>query len=306
MPSIIRTDYVANSNDSYWLANASAPMAAKPPIVGPIDTVQNLRTRAGVLAIEAALSGHGPSPGAKISPLTVEAMLYRNEDLAAELVLPDLERVCGDRTPVKKADGRTIDITHACAVLAAWDRRMDLQSVGPQLFIEFWKRAETTAVWATPFDPKDPIHTPRGLRADPQSVVKLRAALADAVADLADAKISIDAPWGEVQVATRGGLRIPVHGGAGRDGVLNAQESREIAGVGFVPYHGSSYIQAATFDAEGPVVDAILTYGQSTDPSSPHFADQTRLFSQKQWVRLPFSKSQIGSDPGVTRKIVHD
>jgi acyl-homoserine-lactone acylase len=306
MPSIIRTDYVANSNDSYWLANASAPMAGKPPIIGPIDTIQNLRTRAGVLAIEAALAGHGPSPGAKISPLTVEAILYRNEDLAAELVLPDLGRVCGDGAPIKTAGGRTVDITHACAVLAAWDRRMDLHSVGPQLFIEFWKRAQTASVWATPFDPKDPIHSPRGLSADPQTVVKLRAALADAVADLADAKISIDAPWGEVQVATRGGLRIPVHGGEGGDGVLNAQESRKIAGVGFVPYHGSSYIQAATFDVEGPVVDAILTYGQSTDPSSPHFADQTQLFSHKQWVRLPFSKSQIAADRSITRKIVHD
>ena len=32
----------------------------------------------------------------------------------------------------------------------------------------------------------------------------------------------------------------------------------------------------------------ILTYSLSPNPDSPHFADQTMLFSQKQWVNLPF------------------
>ena len=39
----------------------------------------------------------------------------------------------------------------------------------------------------------------------------------------------------------------------------------------------------------GPVADALLSYSQSTDPASPHYADQTRTFSAKRWHRLPFS-----------------
>ena len=51
-----------------------------------------------------------------------------------------------------------------------------------------------------------------------------------------------------------------------------------------------------TFDAKGPVAEAILTYDQSTDPASPHYADQTLLHARKQTVRLPFSAAEIAAD----------
>ena len=99
MPSLIRTDYVANSNDSYWLANASAPAAQQEPIIGPVGIAQNLRTRSGILTIEGQIAGQGPAQGSKIDPAAVQAMLYRNDNLAAELVLPDLGHACGDSRP---------------------------------------------------------------------------------------------------------------------------------------------------------------------------------------------------------------
>ena len=43
LPHTIRTDYVENSNDSYWLANPSDPFPAYSPIIGDIDTEQGLR-----------------------------------------------------------------------------------------------------------------------------------------------------------------------------------------------------------------------------------------------------------------------
>lgn len=306
MPSVIRTDYVANSNDSYWLANGSAPVTGQPAIVGPTGTPQNLRTRNGLLAIAARLSGKDGLPGNKVDPAAVKAMLYRNSNLAAELVMPDLGTACADGPAPVVAD-KPVDIRRACEILTRWDRRMDETSVGPQLFIEFWKDAEKIpGVWATPFDAADPINTPRGLKSDAATTAKLRQALANAVSRLNAANVAIDAPWGEVQVATRGGLRIPVHGGEGSDGVLNAQQAKLVPGIGLVPYHGSSYIQVVTFDAKGPVVDAILTYSQSTDPDSPHFADQTRLHAQKGWVTLPFSKAAIAANAAKVTKVVSD
>ena len=182
---------------------------------------------------------------------------------------------------------------------------MNLDSVGAHLFIEFWRNAETIpGVWATPFNAADPVHTPRGLSAEPAITSKILGALAKAVDLLETAKVPLDAPWGQVQVAVRGDQRIPVHGGEGEDGVLNAQQSKLIPGVGYVPYHGSSYIQVVTFDAKGPIADAILTYDQSTDPASPHYADQTLLHAKKGWVRLPFHKADIAADNGVTHKVI--
>ncbi len=306
MPMFVRADYVANSNDSYWLANPRAPRTGQPPIIGPADVVQNLRTRAGVQEIEARLAGTDGLPGRRVDAAAVEAMLYRNKDLAAELVLEDVKTVCGGGASGVTSAGRTVDLSRACAVLAGWDRRMDLTSVGPQLFIEFWRDAQKIpGLWTTPFDAKDPVHTPRGLRANDASVaLAVRAALAEAVTRLEAARIPLDAPWGRVQLAVRGGVDIPVHGGEGPDGVLNAQQSKVVPGVGFVPFHGSSYIQVVGFDEKGPVADAILTYSQSTDPASPHFADQTRLHVQKRWVRLPFTAAEIAADPARTRETV--
>jgi acyl-homoserine-lactone acylase len=34
MPSLLRDDYVANMNDSYWLANPKAPLTGYPDIMG--------------------------------------------------------------------------------------------------------------------------------------------------------------------------------------------------------------------------------------------------------------------------------
>jgi acyl-homoserine-lactone acylase len=308
MPSQIRTDYVANSNDSYWLANGQAPMAAQSPVVGPTAIAQNLRTRSGLMEIAARLDGSDGLPGKNVDPAAVEAMLYRNKNLAADLVLDDLARLCATPPSVTLASGKAVDLTQACGVLAKWDRRMNVDSVGPQLFIEFWKLAERIpGVWATPFDPADPIHTPRGLKTDGEIGGKITQALAKAVDLLDTAKIPLDAPWGQVQFALAGDQHIPVHGGEGSDGVLNAQQSTLNPAVGgYVPFHGSSYIQVVTFDAKGPVADAILTYSQSTDPASPHFADQTLLHSRKVWTKLPFHKADVDASPGVTHKTIQE
>jgi len=46
-----------------------------------------------------------------------------------------------------------------------------------------------------------------------------------------------------------------------------------------------------------PVGSTILTYSESSNPTSPHFADQTKLFSKKQFLPDRFCQSQISADP---------
>ena len=40
----------------------------------------------------------------------------------------------------------------------------------------------------------------------------------------------------------------------------------------------------------------ILTYSESANPNSKHFADQTRMFSQKKWIDPPFCARQVKRD----------
>jgi len=48
-----------------------------------------------------------------------------------------------------------------------------------------------------------------------------------------------------------------------------------------------------------PVGSTILTYSESSNPTSPHFADQTKLFSKKQFLPDPFCPKQIAADPNL-------
>ncbi|MCW5570275.1 MAG: penicillin acylase family protein, partial [Steroidobacteraceae bacterium] len=56
---------------------------------------------------------------------------------------------------------------------------------------------------------------------------------------------------------------------------------------------GSSYMQTVTFDDRGPVAEAIMVYGQSSQPDSPLSFDQLSLFDGKRWMRLPFHAEDV-------------
>jgi acyl-homoserine-lactone acylase len=91
---------------------------------------------------------------------------------------------------------------------------------------------------------------------------------------------------------------IALHGGDEFEGVLNNLGTQFAPGIspkGLLIDYGTSYVQTVTFDARGPVAQAILTYGQSTDPASPRATDQMRLFSAKQWPVLPFHADDVSA-----------
>lgn len=113
-----------------------------------------------------------------------------------------------------------------------------------------------------------------------------------------DAGFALNSPLGSVQWPLITEQPIAIHGGEEMEGVLNNVGSQFAAGVvnnGWRIDCGSSYIQSVTFDDRGPVAQAILTYGQSTDPASRHATDQLRLYSLKQWPVLPFHAEDVAA-----------
>jgi acyl-homoserine-lactone acylase len=289
-PWMIRSDYVGNSNDSYWLTNARALLSGPAPygfspLYGKTKVEQKLRTRVGFRQVEDELAQHR-----RFKLDDVERLAFANRVHAAELVLPQLLGDCkgqGDRT-----------VQAACKVLAKWDRRAELDSCGAVLFREFWNSASKIPnKWGTPFDPADPVNTPRGIASGAEAA--MFAALKQAALRLQSLKIPLDAPLSALQDDIRNGVRVPVHGAIGDiDGSYNSiHMATDLDAKG---YHniawGTSYVQAVTFDETGPVAQAMLVYGQSTDPKSPWYADQVPLFSKKQWPAMPFSQAAIKKD----------
>lgn len=282
LPRTERADHVQNSNDSHWLPHPDGPLEGYPVMIGAERAERSGRTRMGYVLLDELAS-----KGATQTDLEAAAFsdrLYYPEIVRDAVV----EQVC----PVPLAassSGAVVDLAAGCAALAAWDLKADVDSAGVGLFERFWAKAPK--VWATPFDAARPVETPRDyIAADP----RVRAALADAVAELAAAGVDPAAPVHEARAVLRGGERIPIHGAEGHVGSPAAIRFVFDPAAGFVDVeHGNSYVQVVTWDEAGPVADAILTYSQSSDPASPHFADQTRLYATKTWVRLPFREADV-------------
>jgi acyl-homoserine-lactone acylase len=172
---------------------------------------------------------------------------------------------------------------------------MQLDSKAAMLFNVFWGRVSGRPnIWTVPFDPSDPVNTPRALAVEGSAGEAVLSDLRASAEVLKKLGIALDAPLGQIQFAQRGEERIAISGGPS-GGVLNAMITRPIPG-GFEPFHGSSYIQVVTFDEKGPVVNAVLSYSQSTDPASAYYADQTREFSNRKLHRYPFSADEIAAD----------
>jgi acyl-homoserine-lactone acylase len=292
-PSMLRTDYVANSNDSYWLTNARslltgpAPLGYS-PLYGKTGVEQRLRTRIGFIQFEElAQQGH------KFQSSDLQTLVFADRIYAAELVLPDLLAACptGDATLVQ-----------ACAALAAWDRHANIDSRGAVLFREFWNAAsQIPNKWKVPLDPADPVHTPNGVAT--AALPAMFAALKNAALLLQSLNVPLDGKLGDYQGETRNGVRTALHGGVGDiDGSYNSlRMSTGLTATGYNNvYWGTSYVQTVTFDDAGPVAQAMLVYGQSTDPKSPYYADQLGPYARKAWPTLPFSEASIKADPNRT------
>ena len=147
---------MVNANDSFWLPNPAQPLEGYAGIIGCERCERSLRQRMVYRYVIDRLAGSdGLARNRRVSHRTLKLFEHENRVFGAELAREDddLLDVC------RAADGGA-----SCDVLAAWDGRSDIDSVGTQVFQEFWKRAsDATVLWETPFDPAQPVTTPRNL-----------------------------------------------------------------------------------------------------------------------------------------------
>jgi acyl-homoserine-lactone acylase len=253
LPDATRRDWVANANDSYWLPNPDERLEGFASIIGCEKCERSLRTRMVYKYVTDALE-HGP-----ISFETFRGFEHENRVLAAEMTKGngDLAKTCA------AARGG-----EACDILAAWDDKNDIDSVGAHVFQEFWLRTKNDR-WRIPFDAKDPLNTPRDLAE--YAVVP---AMRDALKYLKEKGIPLDAPLGSLQVADKEGAPIPVDGGSAETGNVNVVLEKapvESSDALYNITYGSSHIQAVTFTDTGVQASTILTYGpdrRCLDPGS--------------------------------------
>ena len=328
LPQVERRDFVANANDSHWLTNPAEPLEGYSAFHGFERTARTLRTRQNLRVVQRLAD----SGGATVEQ--VLATVLDNASLSAELLRDDVVARCRavGSFPV---DDEVIDLHAAADVLAAWDGRFDLDSVGAVLWREFMAGFPAAdirsggSLFAHPYDPADPVATPRGLAPEVEGFDPAVLALAAAVVHLGQAGVAVDARLGDVQWAQRGTERVPVHGGGEADGVTNilapvgalSTASLEpghpplapvgdrtartgLAEGGYRCTYGTSFLMAVELTDEGPRGLGLLAYGQSGDRRSEHHVDGTRAYAAKAVRPLLFTDADIEADPELERRSV--
>jgi acyl-homoserine-lactone acylase len=314
-PKYSGTDYVQNSNDSFWLTNASAPIVDASPLYGKVGNQQSLRSRLAhkILADSAGSDG-------LFSPEEVEQALLSNRSYLSESVLSELLTVCQTQgsTPVS-VGSQNVDISDGCTALALWDGTMNKNSSSAHLFREFAFLFDKNPQWQNEFSIENATTTPSGLMNNDTTLEQF----AQAIVNVESAGLALDATLGSVQFVERSlpdggasGVKIPwagahnIEGGfnvfntrTGNDGsllrrhVYPAQNNDSILSADGKGYHinyGSSWMTVVNFTEEGPVAKGLLSYSQSSEYGSDHNLDQTLLYSQQPQLRpLRFTEADI-------------
>lgn len=319
-PHLERRDEVSNANQSHWISNSAEPLEGYTPLMGRERHEQHLRARMVALLVEDE-SAEGPSgPDGVFSMEELQQVYMVNRGLLGELLRDDVVARCSGADPVMVGDD-AVDISEACAVLEDWDLRYDLESVGAVLWRQVWSLTSGSGYeWQVPFDVNDPLGTPRGLADAPaQGPDPVLQNIAGAISMLGDAGFEIDVPLGDAQFTNKGDLRIPMHGGISLDGVANiaapvidfadSLEPVEMAAsvdpdtgltaAGYYADRGPAIVMAIEFTDDGPRATSIAAYSQSKDPTSPHYADQTQLYSMERFKPVRFTNEEIMSDPNL-------
>ncbi|OBR50056.1 penicillin acylase family protein [Paraburkholderia tropica] len=303
LPSLVRDDFVQSSNDSAWLANPAEPLVGFPATVSREDVPLGGRSRFALDWLSRRIeSGRG------VGAQDLGRMVTDNRVFLAFVALDDMLRLCdGDAQRSSHADKE--QLAQACRALRSWDRTANTNAgLGYVYFDAAMSRVRNTPdAWAVPFDPAHPVATPYGLRVDdPKIAAEVTNALVSTAAAIKRSGLPENATWGNIQIATRNGQAIPIPGGDGPLGVYNAIESRPAADGRREVAYGSSYMQVVALTPNGPKAQTLLTFSESTDPTSAHFADQTELFSRNEWINIPFTEADIRADAHYRLTVLRD
>ncbi|MGK0408901.1 MAG: acyl-homoserine-lactone acylase [Shewanella psychromarinicola] len=320
-PKLERSDFVQNSNNSFWSTNLAAPLENFSPLYGPERGQLSLRTRMGLTLMDDAAGDDG-----KFSIEELETALLSNRAYLAELVLADLISQCelqGD-TPVVVSATLSKDVSASCTALKAWNGKQDNDSKGGALIREFAHQFNQNTMLTEAFDYMSAATTPNKLNTDGSALI----ALAHGALNLEAAGFAVDASLGEVQFVEKSlpdgsasGVKLPWPGSHNAEGGFNVFSTTLSGDDTLIPQHkyppvldvvsgkatasgltsegyqvrsGSSWMMTVSFTDDGPKAKGLLTYSESSNVLSPSFSDQSELYSTAKQLRpLLFTEAEI-------------
>lgn len=280
LPKVIDppSGYVQNTNDPPWVATWPQVIQWKdyPPYVAPN----------GPMSLRAQQSSQLMADPPKISFDDFVARKLSTHVLMADRVLDELVKAAtADPDP---------DVQKAAALLSGWDRTVNADSRAALLF-ETWARRfsgpnfQSDANFRVRWQADRPIDTPYGLKDPAQAVAMLKAAIAETKQTYG----AVDRPFGEVSRFAMNGVDLPGNGGFGNEGVFRVITWGGLGKDGKrTPQHGETWVSLVEFSTPIKAL-GMMSYGSSTQPGSPHRADQLKHLSTKTFRTLWTTRDQV-------------
>ena len=167
--------------------------------------------------------------------------------------------------------------------IQSWNRKTDIDSFGAGLYGVFY--------YQLIYNYADDI---RKLSANEQPVSEeiILSALSDTKDYLIKYFEKTKITLGEVQKLVRGDKEIPIWG---LPDVITAMSSKPYKNGMVNVFAGESYIGLVRFTDDGPIMESIISFGNSDNPDSEHYTDQMEKYSEFQTKKMTFDKNIIYS-----------
>lgn len=295
LPSLLREDYVANMNDSYWLTNPARPLTGFAMTLGGEGQPLSMRGLEGH-----RIAGELASAGATSAKALADRVMQKTLEARASTA---------DRFKEALLDGACakdkVEIRQACEVLRRWPNRADANDRGALLWDAFWTRVKkipADELYARPFSASAPLQTPSAIQAtDP----RVASALARAAEDMARKGRALDMPLGRQRFARSEGRKVPLFGGCDAEGYFTVACANEGDYSMDDRSHGNTYLQVVYFDRRGVQARTLLAHGErETAVTGGSGSGPVVRYARKDWLRFPFREEDIARDPQLRRVTV--
>ena len=163
-------------------------------------------------------------------------------------------------------------------IIQKWNRKTDIDSQGAGIYGVLYYQL----VWNYRDDIQKNNKT--------VSRETLLSALKDVKRYLIDNFGSIDITLGDFQKLVRGDKEIPIWG---LPDVITAMSSRPYKDGKHKVTQGESYIGLVRFNKNGPILESIISFGNSDNPDSDHYTDQMEKYSKFQTKKMTFDRDII-------------
>ena len=173
------------------------------------------------------------------------------------------------------------DLFELLDIIQKWDRKTDIDSQGAGIYGVLYYQL---------------VRNYRNeIQKNNKTVSKeiLLSALADTKAYIINNFGSIKITLGDFQKLVRGDKELPIWG---LPDVITAMSSRPYKDGKHKVTQGESYIGLVRFNENGPILESIISFGNSDNPDSDHYTDQMEKYSKFQTKKMTFDKNIIYSE----------